>query len=140
RGDHLRVYSAAHQPGGAASGGHPVHFSRLRAMPELPEVETTLRGIAPLVVGRRVALMHLYDRRLRWSVPQWLPARIAGRTIDALDRRSKYLLFRLGSDKLPAHLGMTGSLRAFRAPPPLVPHDHVDIVLDSGVTLRYHDP
>jgi formamidopyrimidine-DNA glycosylase len=109
-------------------------------MPELPEVETTLRGIAPLVVGRRVKVMHLYDRRLRWSVPEWLPARIAGRTIDALDRRSKYLLFRLGSDTLLVHLGMTGSLRAFRTPPPLVPHDHVDIVLESGVTLRYHDP
>ena len=64
-------------------------------MPELPEVETTRRGIAPLVVGRRVAVMHVYDRRLRWPVPRWLPARIAGRTIDALDRRSKYLLFRL---------------------------------------------
>jgi formamidopyrimidine-DNA glycosylase len=109
-------------------------------MPELPEVETTLRGIAPLVVGRRVAAMHLYDRRLRWSVPRWLPARIAGRKIDALDRRSKYLLFRLGEDTLLVHFGMTGSLRAHRAPPPRRTHDHVDIVLDSGVTLRYHDP
>ncbi len=109
-------------------------------MPELPEVETTLRGIAPLVVGRHVAAMHLYDRRLRWSVPRWLPARIAGRKIDALDRRSKYLLFRLGEDTLLVHFGMTGSLRAHRAPPPRRTHDHVDIVLDSGVTLRYHDP
>ena len=47
-------------------------------MPELPEVETTLRGILPLVVGRRIAVMHMYDRRLRWSVPRWLPARVAG--------------------------------------------------------------
>jgi len=52
-------------------------------MPELPEVETTLRGIAPLVVGRRVAVMRMYDHRLRWSVPHWLPSRIAGRTVDA---------------------------------------------------------
>jgi formamidopyrimidine-DNA glycosylase len=109
-------------------------------MPELPEVETTLRGIAPLVVGRRVTAMHLYDRRLRWSVPRWLPARIKGRMIDALDRRSKYLLFRLTEDTLLVHFGMTGSLRAHRAPPPRRTHDHVDIVLDSGVTLRYHDP
>ena len=109
-------------------------------MPELPEVETTLRGIAPLVVGRRVAVMHMYDHRLRWSVPRWLPARIAGRTVDALDRRSKYLLFRLSTDTLLVHFGMTGSLRAFVAAPPRRPHDHVDIVLDSGVTLRYHDP
>jgi formamidopyrimidine-DNA glycosylase len=97
-------------------------------MPELPEVETTLRGIAPLVAGRRVVLMHLYDRRLRWSVPPMASGADRGRTIDALDRRSKYLLFRLGSDTLLVHLGMTGSLRAFRDPPPLVPHDHVDIV------------
>ena len=109
-------------------------------MPELPEVETTLRGIAPLVVGRSVAVMHVYDHRLRWSVPRWLPARISGRTVDAIDRRSKYLLFRCSGDTLLVHFGMTGSLRAFHAAPPLRPHDHVDIVLDSGVTLRYHDP
>lgn len=83
--------------------------------------------------------MHVYDRRLRWSVPRWLPARIAGRTIDAVDRRSKYLLFRCSGDTLLVHFGMTGSLRAFVNPPPRRPHDHVDIVLDSGVTLRYHD-
>jgi formamidopyrimidine-DNA glycosylase len=109
-------------------------------MPELPEVETTLRGIAPLVVARRVTAMHVYDRRLRWSVPQWLPARVAGRTVDAVHRRSKYLLFRLSGDTLLVHFGMTGSLRAFHDPPPRGRHDHVDIVLDSGLTLRYHDP
>ena len=109
-------------------------------MPELPEVETTLRGILPLVVGRRIAVMRMYDHRLRWSVPRSLPARVAGRTIDALERRSKYLLFRLSTDTLLVHFGMTGSLRAFMSPPPRRPHDHVDIVLDSGLTLRYHDP
>jgi len=112
----------------------------LGPMPELPEVETTLRGIAPLVVGRRVGVMHVYDRRLRWSVPRWLPDRIAGRTVDAVHRRSKYLLFRFSGDTLLVHFGMTGSLRAFSNPPPRRPHDHVDIVLDSGLTLRYHDP
>jgi hypothetical protein len=82
----------------------------------------------------------MYDHRLRWSVPRSLPARVAGRTIDALERRSKYLLFRLSTDTLLVHFGMTGSLRAFMTPPPRRPHDHVDIVLDSGLTLRYHDP
>jgi formamidopyrimidine-DNA glycosylase len=110
-------------------------------MPELPEVETTRRGVAPLVIGRRVETLKVYDRRLRWSVPASLPRRIAGRTIDTLDRRSKYLLFRFGDDTLLVHFGMTGSLRAHTgAPPERLPHDHVDIVLDSGVTLRYHDP
>ena len=112
----------------------------LGPMPELPEVETTLRGIAPLVVGRRVTVMHIYDRRLRWSVPRWLPARVAGRTVDAVHRRSKYLLFRFSLDTLLVHFGMTGSLRAFIDSPQRRRHDHVDIVLDSGVTLRYHDP
>ena len=109
-------------------------------MPELPEVETTLRGVAPIAVGRRVAVMRVYDPRLRWSVPASLPKLIAGRTIDALQRRSKYLLFRFSEGTMLVHFGMTGSLRAFSDPPPRVQHDHVDIVLDSGVTLRYHDP
>ena len=109
-------------------------------MPELPEVETTRRGIAPLVVGRRVEALRIYDRRLRWSVPAALPRLISGRTIDALERRSKYLLFRLGADTLLVHFGMTGTLRAFSVPPQRRRHDHVDILLDSGLTLRYHDP
>jgi len=109
-------------------------------MPELPEVETTRRGLAPLVVGARVAAMRVYDSRLRWSVPASLPKRLKGRTIDGLDRRSKYLLFRSSGDALLVHFGMTGSLRAFTDPPPRQPHDHVDIVFESGVTLRYRDP
>ena len=109
-------------------------------MPELPEVETTLRGVAPIAVGRRVAVMRVYDPRLRWSVPASLPKLIAGRTIDALQRRSKYLLFRFSEGTMLVHFGMTGSLRAFSDPPSRVRHDHVDIVLVSGVTLRYHDP
>ena len=109
-------------------------------MPELPEVETTRRGLSPHVVGRRVASVHVYDRRLRWPVPARLSADLAGRTIEALDRRSRYLLFRLGADTLLVHFGMTGSLRAFTAAPQRRAHDHVDLILDNGVTLRYHDP
>jgi formamidopyrimidine-DNA glycosylase len=109
-------------------------------MPELPEVETTRRGIAPLAVGCRIETLRVYDRRLRWPVPASLARQAAGRRIDALDRRSKYLLFRLSGDTLLVHFGMTGSLRAYANPPPRRTHDHVDIVLDSGVTLRYHDP
>jgi formamidopyrimidine-DNA glycosylase len=109
-------------------------------MPELPEVETTRRGLRPLAVGRRVVATRIYDRRLRWPVPRALEKNLTGRTIDAIDRRSKYLLFRVGADTLLVHLGMTGSLRAFREVPPRTSHDHFDIVLDSGVTLRYRDP
>jgi formamidopyrimidine-DNA glycosylase len=109
-------------------------------MPELPEVETTRRGIAPVAVGHRVAALIIYDRRLRWPVPPGLERRVAGRRIDAVDRRSKYLLFRVGTDTLLLHLGMTGSLRAFTHAPARGAHDHFDLVLDSGVTLRYRDP
>ena len=109
-------------------------------MPELPEVETTRRGVAPHVVGRHVAELHVYDRRLRWPVPANLQSRLRGRTIEAVERRSKYLLFRMGANTLLMHFGMTGSLRVYRAPPPRKLHDHVDLVLDDGTTLRYHDP
>ena len=110
------------------------------SMPELPEVETTRRGLAPAVVGRRIAAVSIYDRRLRWPGPRALERNLAGRAIDALDRRSKYLLFRLGGDTLIVHLGMTGSLRRYPAAPRRSPHDHVDVLLDDGSTLRYHDP
>lgn len=109
-------------------------------MPELPEVETTLRGLAPHVAGRRVEAVRLYDRKLRWPVPADLPNIAAGLTIDRVDRRSKYLLFRFGPDTLLVHLGMTGSLRIHTRAPERRTHDHVDIVLEGGVTLRYHDP
>ena len=109
-------------------------------MPELPEVETTRRGVAPHVVGRRIARLIIYDGRLRWPVPEALPAQVLNRRIDAVDRRSKYLLFRLGDRTLLLHLGMTGSLRLYRHAPPRRPHDHVDIELDDGALLRYHDP
>src|SRR5207249_80228 len=72
----LRVYSAAQQTSVAAP---TARRSAELPMPELPEVETTRQGLAPLVVGQRVAAMHVYDRRLRWSVPSTLPKRLAGR-------------------------------------------------------------
>ena len=109
-------------------------------MPELPEVETTRRGLAPYVERQKVTAVRLYDRRLRWVVPQDLPKYLIGRTIDRIDRRSKYLLFRLGPDTLIVHLGMTGSLRVHRDRPPKGVHDHIDIEFDNGVVLRYHDP
>ncbi len=109
-------------------------------MPELPEVETTRRGVAPAVLGRKIAAVHIYDRRLRWPVPAGLARRVAGRVIDRVDRRSKYLLFRLGPDTLIIHLGMTGSLRVHTQAPERRVHDHVDLVLENGTTLRYHDP
>jgi formamidopyrimidine-DNA glycosylase len=109
-------------------------------MPELPEVETTRRGIAPYVEGQKVTAVRLYDRRLRWPVPEDLEERLVGRRVDRVDRRSKYLLFRLGTDTLLIHLGMTGSLRVYKDRPARRLHDHVDFEFANGFLLRYHDP
>ena len=109
-------------------------------MPELPEVETTRRGLAPHVERQKVTAVRIYDRRLRWPVPRDLPRRLVGRTVDRIDRRSKYLLFRLGVDTLIVHLGMTGSLRVFADPPPKQAHDHIDLEFGNGKVLRYRDP
>src|SRR5882724_4143624 len=137
RSDGYRLgYSAAPmKPFVSITGGAQRHI-----MPELPEVETTRRGVAPHVIGRHVAELHVYDPRLRWPVPSDLRECLRGRTIDNVERRSKYLLFRMGDDTLLLHLGMTGSLRVFKQAPARRLHDHIDIVLDDGTTLRYHDP
>jgi len=109
-------------------------------MPELPEVETTCRGIAPSLVGRCVTRVVVRDRRLRWPVPRGLETKLAGCRITAVRRRAKYLLIDTDAGTLVAHLGMSGSLRVLGPGAPLVAHDHVDIVLDSGRCLRFNDP
>lgn len=115
-------------------------------MPELPEVETTRRGVEPHVVGHHVRALRVYEPRLRWRVPASLPAKVHGATVRAAERRAKYLLFRLEGGALPApatllvHLGMSGNLRVLPATTPRLTHDHFDLVLDSGETLRFNDP
>jgi formamidopyrimidine-DNA glycosylase len=109
-------------------------------MPELPEVETVLRGLAPHLAGRRLVAAVVREPRLRWPVPADLAARCVGRTILGLRRRGKYLLLRLDDAWLIIHLGMSGSLRLLPANTPLRRHDHIDLVLDDGRVLRYHDP
>ena len=109
-------------------------------MPELPEVETTRLGLTPHLQGRRMRTAVVRNRNLRWPVPRKLPELVAGRTIERLDRRSKYLLLDCGGAWLIFHLGMSGSLRVVPAELPPGPHDHVDLVLDNGRALRLHDP
>jgi formamidopyrimidine-DNA glycosylase len=120
--------------------GRATNAACLAQMPELPEVETTRRGLAPHVERQKVTAVRLYDRRLRWPVPKDLPQKLMGRTIDRIDRRSKYLLFRIGPNTLIVHLGMTGSLRVYRDRPPKGAHDHLDIEFGNGALLRYRDP
>jgi formamidopyrimidine-DNA glycosylase len=109
-------------------------------MPELPEVETTRRGIEPHAVGRHIVALHVHEPRLRWRVQDDLPAQVAGRLILHAKRRAKYLLLELETGTLLLHLGMSGSLRVLPADTPRIAHDHFDLVLDSGNTLRFNDP
>lgn len=109
-------------------------------MPELPEVETTRRGVEPWALGQRVLAVEVHEPRLRWPVPADLPERLGGQEILAVERRAKYLLFRTAAGSLLLHLGMSGSLRVIRDGAPRRLHDHVDIVLASGDRLRYNDP
>jgi formamidopyrimidine-DNA glycosylase len=109
-------------------------------LPELPEVETTRRGLAPYVRGRRIAALAIYEPRLRWPVPRDLPKKVAGQRILRIGRRAKYLLLGLESGTLLLHLGMSGNLRAVPADTPRRAHDHFDLMLDSGLAVRFNDP
>ena len=108
-------------------------------MPELPEVEITRRGIAPLVEGRTVTAVVVRDARLRWPVPHDLASRLCGLTVQRVLRRGKYLLLDCGEGWLIVHLGMSGSLRITRPGARLKPHEHIDLVF-GGVALRMRDP
>jgi formamidopyrimidine-DNA glycosylase len=109
-------------------------------LPELPEVETTRRGIEPHAVGCRILQLRVYEPRLRWRVAKETAGKVAGQRIRATGRRAKYLLFELDSGTLLLHLGMSGSLRVLPAATARTAHDHVDLVLDSGQALRFNDP
>lgn len=106
-------------------------------MPELPEVETTRRGIAPHLLGRTVTATRVHQPQLRWPVPPL--GHLHGCDVRAVERRSKYLLIGFDHGTLIVHLGMSGSLRIVDHASPLRPHDHVEIVLGPR-TLRLHDP
>ncbi len=108
-------------------------------MPELPEVETTLRGIRPHLQGRTLKAVTVRESRLRWPVSEALYA-LQDSPVVALRRRAKYLLIELEAGQVLIHLGMSGTLRVVEADLPLRKHDHVDLLLDSGKVLRFNDP
>lgn len=114
-------------------------------MPELPEVETTRRGLAPHIEGRRVRAVTLRRPDLRWPIPPDIARDLPGQRIEAVRRRAKYLLLDTAAGSALLHLGMSGNLRVLPASTPLRAHDHVDIVLDGpggkpGRVLRFNDP
>src|SRR5690625_6809113 len=108
-------------------------------MPELPEVETTRRGVAPHVEGRRVREVVVREARLRWPVSSELAVSLRGQIIRRVSRRAKYLLFETDTGTMLLHLGMSGSLRILSTPLPPKRHEHVDIVFDDETCLRYTD-
>ena len=109
-------------------------------MPELPEVETTCRGLQPHCAERRIVGATVRNARLRWPVPDDLSQRVAGQRIISLARRGKYLIFTLQHGALIVHLGMSGSLRVLDSNTPAGVHDHVDLMLDNATCIRLRDP
>lgn len=109
-------------------------------MPELPEVETTRRGIAAHIIGSSITEVCVRQPALRWPIPEDLPQHVQGQVLHKIDRRAKYLLFYFETGCLLIHLGMSGSLRILA--PDVLPlkHDHVDITFQAGCVLRYTDP
>src|SRR3989338_3868791 len=109
-------------------------------MPELPEVEITLRGLARHLTGQTIAKVVIRNARLRWPIPKNLPKLLHGKTIRALKRRGKYLLVEFDHGTLILHLGMSGSLCILPAKMPAEKHDHLDLVLGNGMLMRLRDP
>ncbi|MGZ8203589.1 MAG: bifunctional DNA-formamidopyrimidine glycosylase/DNA-(apurinic or apyrimidinic site) lyase [Burkholderiales bacterium] len=109
-------------------------------MPELPEVETTRRGLAPHLVNQHIRTAVVRNAALRLPVPRALARRVAGATIERVERRGKYLLFDCGRGTLIVHLGMSGRLWLVDACVPADRHDHFDLVLENGRAVRLRDP
>ncbi len=109
-------------------------------MPELPEVETTLRGLAPHLTGQTVADVVVRNAQLRWPIPRELPTLLRGQTVRGLRRRAKYLLVEFDHGTLILHLGMSGSLRILPVGSEVLKHDHFDLVLANGMLMRLRDP
>ena len=109
-------------------------------MPELPEVETTRRGLEPHLIGQRIQTAIVRHAGLRHPVPETLAKILPGFTLHSIERRGKYLLLDCGEGWLILHLGMSGSLRILPATTPPEKHDHFDLVLASGQCMRLRDP
>ena len=109
-------------------------------MPELPEVETTRRGLLSAMQGVRIERAVVRERRMRQPISRALPKVVEGLTIQALTRRAKYLLIDCGAGTLIIHLGMSGRLWLVDHHTPVEKHDHFDLVLANGKSVRLRDP
>lgn len=117
-----------------------IHAKRENTVPELPEVETTRRGIAGQLTGASVCSVIVRNPQLRWPVPANLATLLAQQSLQAIQRRAKYLLFCFEHGTLIVHLGMSGSLRVLSTNPPAEKHEHIDLIFTNGLRLRYRDP
>lgn len=109
-------------------------------MPELPEVETTLRGIQPFIEKQTIQQFTIRQSRLRWPIPKANLHKLIGHTVNQITRRGKYLLLTTDLGTVILHLGMSGRLRILDAPITANKHDHVDIAFNNGCILRFTDP
>ncbi len=109
-------------------------------MPELPEVETVLRGISPTLTRQKILRVTIRNHQLRWPIPAFLPEKLIHSTILDIQRRGKYLLFSTPRGTLILHLGMSGRVHLLKPATPANRHDHVDISFANQWTLRYTDP
>ncbi len=108
-------------------------------MPELPEVETSRRGIEPHIKGKLFKTVTVRQPKLRWPVPDTLAVDLPNLRLDSVERRGKYLLLNTASGTLILHLGMSGNLRITSADQPVGKHDHIDFMFDDGTVLRFND-
>ena len=109
-------------------------------MPELPEVETTRKGLELLITNRKILSVRIYKKKLRWEIPSHLKKTLKNQTINKISRRAKYLLVHFDFGQLVMHLGMSGSISVVTSSQPLKKHEHFELTLDNKTSLRFHDP
>ena len=109
-------------------------------MPELPEVETTQRGIAPYLLGKKILHTHVHQSQLRWPVDAQLAKKLQHQAAKSIERRAKYILVHFDHGSMILHLGMSGSLRLVESGTARQKHDHIEWQLENGLSLRLHDP
>jgi formamidopyrimidine-DNA glycosylase len=109
-------------------------------MPELPEVETTRKGLEPLITNKKILSVNIYKKKLRWEIPFHLKRTLKSQTIKKISRRAKYLIFHFEFGQLVMHLGMSGSISVVASCEPLKKHQHFELILNNNTSLRFHDP
>jgi formamidopyrimidine-DNA glycosylase len=109
-------------------------------VPELPEVETTRKGLEPLIINKRILSVHIYREKLRWIIPSHLINTLKQKIIKKISRRAKYLLIEFNDGQLIIHLGMSGSMSVVPSIEPLKKHHHFELKLDNLTSVRFHDP